>query len=78
MSAQTVSKGQKSIPEKLSWTSGDRLATPDRAHDLLDQWARERAADDDDLPARLDVDAALDEKACVLLDTWISHCSPLL
>jgi hypothetical protein len=36
------------------------------------------AADDDDLPARLHVDAALDEKACVLLDAWISHRSPLL
>jgi hypothetical protein len=37
-----------------------------------------RAADDDDLPAGLDVDTALDEKARVLLDAWISHGSPLL
>ena len=37
-----------------------------------------RAPDDDDLPARLDVDTALHEKARVLLDAWISHDSPLL
>ena len=66
------------MPEKLSWTSGIALAPPDRADDLLDQRPCLGAADDDDLPARLDVDAALDEKACVLLNPWISHDSPLL
>src|SRR5262249_62142320 len=54
------------------------LASTDRADDLLDQRASLRAADDHDFPARLDVDAAVDEKGCVLLDAWISHCSPLL
>ena len=56
----------------------DRLAAADRAHDLLDERPGVRAADDDHLPAGLGVDAALDEKPCVLLDAWIGHDSPLL
>ena len=66
------------MPEKLSWTTGIALRRPIARMISSISGARVRAADDDDLPARLDVDAALDEKACVLLDAWISHCSPLL
>src|SRR4029453_1319062 len=56
----------------------DRFPPPHRADALLDGRPRLCAADHQHLPAGLDVDAALDEKARVLLDAWISHSSPLL
>ena len=75
VSAQTVSNGQKSIPEKLSWTTGIALRRPIARMISSISGLRVRAPDDDDLPAGLDVDTALDEKARVLLDAWISHSS---
>jgi hypothetical protein len=40
---------------------------------LLQQGSREHAAQDDHLPARLDVDARLDEELRVPLDALIGH-----
>src|SRR5262245_21472979 len=65
-------------PGEAELDERDRRPSPERADDLLDQRPGMRAAHDDDFPAGLDVDAALDEKARVLLDAWISHSSPLL
>ena len=43
---------------------------------LVGQRLRALAGGDDDLPARLDVDAGADEQLRVLLVPWISHDDP--
>src|SRR5262249_664727 len=49
--------------------------TRDQAHHLVDEWPREWHRHDENLPTRLDVDAALDEQPRVLLDAGVGHGS---
>ncbi len=62
-------------PERRPAQSHDRVraAACDQPLELLDQRARERGGADEDLPAGLHVEAALDEKLCVALDARVLH-----
>ena len=50
-----------------------RVALGHDADDLVDQRTARRRAADDDLPARLDTDAGVDEELGELAITWVSH-----
>ena len=65
-------------PPKLNAQDRVRAAPRDLARELLEQRPGERRRADEHLPARLDVEAALDEQAGVLLDAWIHRRPPTL
>ena len=52
---------------------GVRVAPPDRAHDLLDEWPAFGCAVDDHLPAGLHAETGVDEQLGVAADPLVAH-----